>query len=938
MFNYNHPMPGGVFPPDRPLTAMEENEHTKAEMRKTIDRLLAFEQRMKDDFDRMLRHITQDNTIFKDTYNTSYQTFIKAVENEINEFEANVSNSITLFTENLEKNYAGLDEKVTSDLAAFEKKYAEDFATLQKSLEDEYASFVQSVNVTITEYKEEANEQYESLLQNVNTRINANNTEHAQAFADYQRKLTTDVNMFEASVNAQIQTFIESVNNTLLSFRETWETIIATRLATQDARISDAELYMKTNLEANVQTQLGDMADSGRLQEMAFSTIGGDIYAQVQRTIDTMAENGELGLAVADVLQDTIENEAAKAVAGKTNLLPKFADTIAECTDKESLYVLPDGMIYAHMAVPVPVEPKNQITFSQNADGSAYVGENGENGYKVNYKVSGSEGVEKAQNNYCCTGYIPFKASDFIRTRNIIFTEVSNCNLSFYDENHAHLGFLNMASYTEQLKGMVNDEGNLEGVISDCYSATLTDEVLAKICYLRLSATTFAISNDGNPDNDGILTLNEPATTYYGTEDRWESTGRAFIPADYEPRILELEENAAELAEGVEKNKEAIKALSANGDTPSYVVKEADRVAKAVNAVQNENTISFLAISDAHYLEGNTNIENGILHAGQGMEQIRKSVNIDFGAVLGDNGCGSSVVGSPYRATIEKGISEIMATNKCVAESLRDIPNFRVPGNHDTLIFNYSFNGNKHLTASDLFPLYGGYNRGAVYDTGERARGYCFRDFEEMKLRVIALNTADISDLTPSDTTKQNYLSGTQGKWFADSIDLSDKEDAASWQILILSHAPLDWGSGCIYLCDILKAYTEGKSVTIERDGVNIYYDYAGKNTAQIIGNCHGHNHNFQYGFLHRYVEGNTTEEISIKRFCIPNACFERTNEKGENSEPEVWDIEFGETVSYEKIAGTAKDTAFCVVTIDTAKRKIYAHTYGAGYDREIDY
>ena len=67
-------------------------------------------------------------------------------------------------------------------------------------------------------------------------------------------------------------------------------------------------------------------------------------------------------------------------------------------------------------------------------------------------------------------------------------------------------------------------------------------------------------------------------------------------------------------------------------------------------------------------------------------------------------------------------------------------------------------------------------------------------------------------------------------------------------------------------------------------------------------------------------------------------ACPERTNDKGKNDTTEVWDIEYGETTSYEKIAGTAQDTSFCVVTVDTALRKIYIDCYGAGYDREIDY
>jgi hypothetical protein len=321
------------------------------------------------------------------------------------------------------------------------------------------------------------------------------------------------------------------------------------------------------------------------------------------------------------------------------------------------------------------------------------------------------------------------------------------------------------------------------------------------------------------------------------------------------------------------------------------------------------------------------------------MDLVRKGANVDFAVCLGDNGWGSGVVDNANRATIESGIAEIRGANKLIDSAFRGIPNFRIPGNHDSLIYNFTFNGNDYLDSSELFPLYGAYNRGAVFHNGNKDRGYCYRDFDDWKLRVICVNTSDIKGLTPSDTTPDVYVSGTQGKWFAETLDLSGKSDAADWNILILSHAPLDWGVNCIFLCDILKAYTDGGSVSVTRDGVAISYNYSGKNAAAIIGNCHGHNHNFQTDNLRKLISGTSaTEAISLKRFCIPNACDQRTNEKGENSKVEILDIEYGETTSYEKVPGTAQDTAFCVVTVDTAARKIYAHAYGAGYDREISY
>ena len=344
-----------------------------------------------------------------------------------------------------------------------------------------------------------------------------------------------------------------------------------------------------------------------------------------------------------------------------------------------------------------------------------------------------------------------------------------------------------------------------------------------------------------------------------------------------------------------------------------------------------------------HYIDNYSNIAQSLIHAGQGMDLVRKYANVDFATCLGDNGWGSGVEGSAYRATIEMGIEEIRSANACIDSAFRGIPNFRSVGNHDSLVFNYTFNNNDYLDAQELFPLYGAYNRGAVFHNGNKERGYCYRDFEDWKLRVICMNTSDLQELSlPNDMQKPVYVSGTQGKWFAETIDLSNKADAEEWSILILSHAPLDWGYRCIYLCDILKAYVDGNSISVERDGVTISYNYSGKNKAKIIGNCHGHNHNFQVDYLRRLVSDTTTEPITIKRFCIPNACFERSNERGENGLESgtdgVYDIEYGEEISCEKVAGTSQDTAFCVVTIDIVARKIYADCYGAGIDREISY
>lgn len=72
---------------------------------------------------------------------------------------------------------------------------------------------------------------------------------------------------------------------------------------------------------------------------------------------------------------------------------------------------------------------------------------------------------------------------------------------------------------------------------------------------------------------------------------------------------------------------------------------------------------------------------------------------------------------------------------------------------------------------------------------------------------------------------------------------------------------------------------------------------------------------------------------------CVPNACFLRNNERGTPANTaDVFDIDYGEDETYNKIAGTAQDTAFCVVTVDTKNKMVYSDHYGAGYSQSWSY
>lgn len=668
-------------------------------------------------------------------------------------------------------------------------------------------------------------------------------------------------------------------------------------------------------------------------------------------------ENGLSHLWAKIKAQSELTEEQLNEIVDKVVEAQKMeiVDSIDKMTDTTKKYVLStDGHIYEHKTVTETKIPKNQIKYSKNADGTPYIGDNGEKGYKPGYRIK-STGVEDPISSYACIGFIECLPTDIIRTKNMTFDlSSSNCNLQGYGSSHEILTIHSISSSTP-LPQIVNENGDIEGTLEQTISSATKEDMKTKLYqvkYLRLTAKKFSITdNDNYNENDPIITINEPTEPYTETKTGWFDTGLSYVPEDYGEEIEQIKQNVTEIEGDIDSLETRVATLentSSGGNNTgveSYVVEEAERVAKQVYSHQNANTFTFFAISDAHYLPGHENIMKSNIHAGQGMDLIRKNVNVDFAVCLGDNGWGSGVATSENRATIEKGIEEIRSCNACIESAFRGIPNFRSVGNHDSLIYNYTFNNNDYLDASDLFPLYGAYNKGAIFQEGEKQRGYCYRDFEDWKLRVICMNTSDIQDLTPADDTYPIYVSGTQTKWFAETLDMSNKENASDWSILILSHAPIDYGSRCNFLCNIVEAYVSGSAIKdgeksyLEIDGIKIEYNYEGKNSATIIGNIHGHNHCFLVDYLRRLnTDKKTTTPLSVKKICIPNACFERSNERGENGEPDAWDIEYGEETSYEKVAGTEKDTSICVVTIDPVAKKIYADCYGAGYDRELSY
>ena len=213
--------------------------------------------------------------------------------------------------------------------------------------------------------------------------------------------------------------------------------------------------------------------------------------------------------------------------------------------------------------------------------------------------------------------------------------------------------------------------------------------------------------------------------------------------------------------------------------------------------------------------------------------------------------------------------------------AFRGLPQFWCKGNHDGLD---DANHVAQLTDEQIFSAIGIQNSGAVFDSSNKVQGYCHRDFDAHKLRVVCMNT----------TKDYNIAVDTpQIAWLKTVLNVQP-----GWKVIILSHCPLDWWGTDSAVYKTVADFAEN-----------------------ILCNVHGHTHNYATGLV-----GDT----AIVRAAIPNIDFYRANTYADNEA-------FGESVTYDKTADSAQDTAFCVVTVDLAQNKLYADHYGAGYDRVVD-
>lgn len=342
---------------------------------------------------------------------------------------------------------------------------------------------------------------------------------------------------------------------------------IATLEAGQTATIQTAE----TEVEHDIMVTAGEGKDGVSPTVEITNIVGGkrititdiegaksaDIMDGVNGVNGADGKDGKTPVKGVDYYTEAEKSEFSEYIASELakrgQIAPEFAQSeewLKANGDPSKMYVLPNGMIWAWMMTEkeVPGGPAytNLLPAAKAEDrttiyGEDYNGDGVNDGYLQGQRLS-SGGTNSSLANACVSGFISVKPGDVLRIKGITPIQASSdCYVITYNSANTKIAHKQLPKASGNTDWSTNANTNAtysgyynytDGIIT----ITLNDNFGTGFDAIRFSAGTI----DGNT----IVTVNqeikEGGTTIVIEED-WASTGRAFVPADYEDRIVDLE-------------------------------------------------------------------------------------------------------------------------------------------------------------------------------------------------------------------------------------------------------------------------------------------------------------------------------------------------------------------------------------------------------------
>lgn len=490
-----------------------------------------------------------------------------------------------------------------------------------------------------------------------------------------------------------------------------------------------------------------------------------------------------------DADQESIQeqNEAfiVQELAKRQQLYPEFANSVEELEasgDTSKLYVLPDGYIYA-------------FTTQTVAGGTKEVAVDITDGFSDNTRLSVSSGNTSSLSGFVTTPFIEFgqyPTGAEIRLSGINWAAESNITTGYavvvYDESKDMVAplYLWLGEHGDSSPNMKYVANSNTDVIFSAYNAN--KELGFK--YVRFCGKGVAAS--------AVVKVVYTEETEDSSVTEWANTGHAFIPADYENRIISLEKSAAD-------HEVRLQLIEANDDgegVPSYWIDEleskSETIQKAMEAA-GSNKSAFLWYTDSHWQYTNAKVSPRLLEY---LYKHTPMCKVNFG---GD------IVSDPSELSHSE-TSYVYEWRRMV----KALPGHHsVMGNHD--------NGHKGRNDADISAIVYSFLL-AAEESPDMVKGgdfYYYIDVPCEKTRYLYLDSGRLN------------LSDDETKFIIESLASAPE----SWHIVVISHVWFQYTA--------LSEPTVGSTNTYMQKALDLFDAYNARQSGSITMISTAHSYDF---------------------------------------------------------------------------------------------
>ena len=359
---------------------------------------------------------------------------------------------------------------------------------------------------------------------------------------------------------------------------------------------------------------------------------------------------------------------------------------------------------------------------------------------------------------------------------------------------------------------------------------------------------------------------------------------------------------------------------------PEYM---ANNWSAVVNSIPHgEGIFNFGLITDNHYQPDNYYAYRSIDHY-DWFGEATKAAQVNAVIVDGDNTNGANYdnkYAQRFKKELFKSTADIVDLLEGACSNQSDI--FWIKGNHDSGAWSNNAldgekpNPNNTLTENELLQLYH-CNTSRYEEVRDGNSFYFYKDYPDVKVRLIGLNSLDDDDQLDADGNYAkkdiNYHSFRQPQlnWLANTA----LKVPSDYQVILFFHTPLDGAfstkNGMVnsgHLQSIIQAFKNGTSISINdvssKEPINdLNVDFTQQGPGTIIGIFNGHYHTDNY-------------DNSL----IPGVSMIEENASLNNGKVTT------------RICNTDSEDAWDLVSVNTKTRSVNMYRFGEGNDRHFNY